>query len=141
MFKKLVPEAIIPQYQTKYSSGMDLHSIDYCNLRPGQRALIGTGLAIEDCPLDPTDEITRVEFQIRARSGLAYKNGIMLVNGIGTIDWDYKGELKVLLYNSSDKLFNIEPGDRVAQLVICPIIQLQEFVAEKERGEGGFGST
>ena len=141
MFKKLVPEAIIPQYQTKYSSGMDLHSIDYCNLRPGQRALMGTGLAIEDCPLDPTDEITRVEFQIRARSGLAYKNGIMLVNGIGTIDWDYKGELKVLLYNSSDKLFNIEPGDRVAQLVICPIIQLQEFVAEKERGEGGFGST
>jgi len=135
--KKLNPEAIILAYQTKEAAGFDLHSIENVILKPGERKLIGTGLAFE------------IEFgyevQIRPRSGLAYKHGITVLNSPGTIDSDYRGEIKVLLINHSDEEFEIKKGDRIAQAVVAPVIQAEiievEELSSTERGEGGFGST
>jgi len=135
--KKLNPEAIIPAYQTKEAAGFDLHSIENVILKPGERKLIGTGLAFEiECGY---------EVQIRPRSGLAYKHGITVLNSPGTIDSDYRGEIKVLLINHSDEEFEIKKGDRIAQAVVAPVIQAEiievEELSSTERGEGGFGST
>ena len=133
-FTKLHDNATIPKYATSKSSGMDLHfnGFDTC-LAPGQRALLSTGLSIE---LDPNTEA-----QIRSRSGLAAKQGLTVLNSPGTIDEDYTGQLYVLLYNASDIAQCIKSGQRIAQLVICPVIRYQEHVQENERGSGGFGST
>ena len=135
--KKLDNEAIIPNYQTKGAAGFDLHSIEDVLLNPGERKLIKTGLAfeIED----------GYEVQIRPRSGLAYKYGITVLNSPGTIDSDYRGEIKVLLINHSNEAFNIKKGDRIAQGVLAKVIEAN-IIEVKElnvtsRGDRGFGST
>ena len=106
-------------------------------IEPGKRALIPTGLFME---FEPGYEV-----QIRARSGLAAKYGIGLVNGVGTIDSDYRGEVKVALINMGETAFEVKDGDRIAQMVISPVVQAEvesaDDLSDTERGEGGFGST
>jgi dUTP pyrophosphatase len=135
--KKLSPLATIPNYQTEEASGFDLHSIEDIILKPNERKLIGTGLAFE-IPKG-------YEIQIRPRSGLAYKYGISVLNSPGTIDSDYRGEIKVLLINHSDTDFEIKIGERIAQGVIQKVIQAKfeevEELNKTARGAGGFGST
>ena len=129
----------LPSYQTNASAGMDLRANleKSIILNPLQRALIPTGLYLE-LPVG-------YEAQIRPRSGLAYKYGISIVNSPGTIDADYRGELKVLLVNLSDQNFTIEDGERIAQMVIAKheTVEWQEAIilSETERGAGGYGST
>lgn len=135
--KKLDNKAIIPNYQTKGAAGFDLYSIEDVVLNPGERKLIKTGLAFE---IEYGYEV-----QIRPRSGLAYKYGITVLNSPGTIDSDYRGEIKVLLINHSDEAFNIKKGDRIAQAVLAKVIQA-DIIEVKElsvttRGDKGFGST
>ena len=135
--KKLNPKAIIPAYQTEEAAGFDLHSIEDIVLKPNERKLISTGLAFEI-------EVG-YEVQIRPRSGLAFKEGITVLNSPGTVDSDYRGEIKVLLINLGDKEFEIKRGDRIAQAVVAPIIQAKIVEVDKlsitKRGEKGFGST
>jgi dUTP pyrophosphatase len=135
--KKLSPLAQIPAYQTDEAAGFDLHSIEDVVLKPNERKLISTGLAFE-IPKG-------YEIQIRPRSGLAYKSGITVLNSPGTIDSDYRGEIKVLLINHSNKEFEIKINDRIAQAVIQEVIQANfqeiEELNDTNRGSGGFGST
>jgi len=135
--KKLAKEAFIPSYQTEESAGFDLHSLDEVILKPFERKLISTGLAFE---IEYGYEV-----QIRPRSGLAYKYGITVLNSPGTIDSDYRGEIKVLLINLGDKEFEIKKGDRIAQAVVAPVIQANIKEAKElnktKRASGGFGST
>ena len=130
---------IVPTYATEGASGMDLRAYteDPIVLQPMERKLIPTGLFVE---------IPRgYEGQVRARSGLAIKKGIGLVNSIGTIDSDYRGELCVPLINFGSESFEIENGDRIAQLVIAKYekveVELTDELEDTERGEGGFGHT
>jgi len=129
----------IPKYKTSGSAGMDIRAYVGSDvvMEPGKRDLIPTGLFIE-LPKG-------YEAQIRARSGLAVKNGISLVNGVGTIDSDYRGEIKVSLINLGDEVFTIKNGDRIAQMVIAKykkaeLISVDEL-EETDRGDGGFGHT
>jgi len=135
--KKLSNLAQIPAYQTEEAAGFDLHSIDDIVIKPSERKLIATGLAF-DIPAG-------YEIQIRPRSGLAYKHGITVLNTPGTIDSDYRGEIKVLLINHSNENFEIKVGERIAQAVIKEVIQAKfeevEVLSETVRGEKGFGST
>jgi len=137
--KKLSKNAILPQYQTVHSAGMDLHACITASitLNPMQRILVPCGFSIE-LP-------DGYEAQIRARSGLAYKNGISLPNGIGTIDADYRGEIGVLLINLGQEDFTINNGDRIAQMVITKYdkaeLVLVDELSDTQRGKGGFGST
>ena len=135
--KKLSPLAQIPAYQTDEAAGFDLHSIEDVVLKPNERKLISTGLAFE-IPKG-------YEIQIRPRSGLAYKSGITVLNSPGTIDSDYRGEIKVLLINHSNEEFEIKTHDRIAQAVIQEVIQVDfkevEELNDTNRGSGGFGST
>jgi dUTP pyrophosphatase len=135
--KKLSKLAQIPNYQTPYSAGFDLHSVDEVTIKPNERKLIAIGLSFE-IP-------DGYEIQIRPRSGLAYKYGITVLNTPGTIDSDYRGEIKVLLINFSDKSFDIKVGDRIAQAVIQEVKQATfkevELLNDTQRGAGGFGST
>jgi dUTP pyrophosphatase len=129
----------LPKYQTKKSSGVDLCAFLLSDLvlKPNDRRLIGTGLhiALPD----------GYEAQIRPRSGLAYKHGITIINSPGTIDADYRGEIKIALINHSNEDFVIKNGDRIAQMVISKYEQisfsLTESLDETERGEGGYGHT
>ena len=129
----------LPSYKTEGSAGMDLRAnIDEpITLEPFDRELVPTGIYLS---------IPRgYEAQIRARSGLAIKHGISLVNGIGTIDSDYRGEIKVILINLGKEKYTVSPGDRIAQLVIMKyeianLIQVEEL-DETERGKGGFGHS
>lgn len=129
----------LPTYQTQSSAGMDLRAnLDSSVLlKPLQRALVPTGLYLE-LP-------TGYEAQIRPRSGLAYKHGISIVNSPGTIDADYRGEIKVLLVNLSDQDFIVEDGERIAQMVVSQheTVEWQESLSlsDTERGAGGYGST
>jgi dUTP pyrophosphatase len=129
----------LPQYETSQSAGMDVRANleSPVVLAPLQRALIKTGLFIA-LPAG-------FEVQVRPRSGLAYKKGITVLNSPGTIDADYRGELKVILINLGEKTFIIEKGLRIAQMVLCPVIKanLKEVneLEKTERGTGGFGST
>ena len=129
----------IPKYETDGSAGLDLRAnLDQTiTLKPLQRILVPTGLFIE---LEKG-----YEAQIRARSGLAIKNGICLANGIGTIDSDYRGEIKIILINLGDQDFKINSGDRIAQMVIAKYEQVEfelvEQLNETERSDGGFGHT
>lgn len=131
----------LPGYETTGSAGMDLRAANAAGepiiLGPGDRALIPTGLAIA-LPQG-------FEAQIRPRSGLAIKHGISCVNSPGTIDSDYRGEIKVILINHGDVPFTIERGERIAQMVVAPVTQISwlEVAAldASERGSGGFGST
>src|SRR6187402_2590709 len=129
----------LPSYQTALSAGMDLRAemTGAVTLKPLQRILVPTGLFIE-LP-------SGYEAQIRPRSGLAYKNGVTVLNSPGTIDADYRGEIKVLLVNLSDQDFVIQDGERVAQMVISKHEQILwlpvEELEDSERSNGGFGST
>ncbi len=128
-----------PQYMTEKSSGMDLFAAVEENviLNPGQRKLIPTGIAVS-IP-------EGYEAQVRPRSGLALRDGITLVNTPGTIDADYRGEVGVLLINHGEKPFQVKRGDRIAQMVIAPVVRAQlewiEDLDETRRSEGGFGHT
>lgn len=129
----------LPAYETSSSAGMDVRAnIDSpVVLKPMSRALIPTGLFLE-IPHG-------FECQVRPRSGLALKKGVSVLNTPGTIDADYRGEVGVILFNMSDEDFTVENGERIAQLVFAPVLQVEwdesETLTETERGVGGFGST
>ena len=131
----------LPAYESASAAGMDLRAAlaegETLTLPPMQRVLAPTGLSIAL----PSDH----EAQIRPRSGLAAKHGITCLNTPGTIDADYRGEIKVILINLSDEPFEIKRGERIAQMVIAPVTQgewkLVDTLSETVRGEGGFGST
>jgi dUTP pyrophosphatase len=135
--KKLNENAIIPKYQTKQAAGFDFHATEAKVIMPGEIAIIGTGLAIELSPV--------VELQVRPRSGMSAKSKIRVANSPGTIDADYRGEIKIILDNIGTLPYTINVGDRIAQGVICPVIQasFQEVdeLTDTERGAGGLGST
>lgn len=136
-FHKLVPNAKTPEYQTPGAAGADLFAVEDVQLYPGYWKAIGTGIAIDV----PTD----FEVQIRSRSGLAAKHGIAVLNSPGTIDSDYRGEVKVILINHGATTYDIKAGDRIAQMVLAPVeraifgevLKLSETL----RGAGGLGST
>ncbi len=139
LIKKLSHKAQIPIYKTEGSSGMDLMALteDKIVIKPNKSALVPTGLSVAI----PDD----TEIQIRPRSGLAAKSSISVLNTPGTIDSDYRGELKVILFNHGDKEFIINNGDRIAQMVLVPILKVQfeevQDLPKTIRGSGGFGST
>tara|TARA_B100001121_G_scaffold266276_1_gene248790 strand:- start:1462 stop:1902 length:441 start_codon:yes stop_codon:yes gene_type:complete len=139
LIKRLSKTVSLPKYETDGSSGIDLAAnvSENIKIKPGQTEIIPTGLAIS-IPKN-------FEIQIRPRSGLAAKNQITVLNTPGTIDADYRGEIKVILINHGNKSFTIEKGLRVAQMVVCPIIKANlkevETLDETHRGSGGFGST
>ncbi len=136
---RLRPTAILPAHQTELAAGMDLHAcIDKpIVLRPLERAIVGAGLAIELPP--------GYEAQVRSRSGLSIKYGLSMVNGVGTIDADYRGEVAALVINLGDADFVIEPNMRIAQMVIAKhetiSWRLVDELSETIRGQGGMGST
>lgn len=129
----------LPAYETAHAAGLDIraHLKEAISIAPMQRQLIPTGLFIE-LPIG-------YEAQIRPRSGLAFKNGITVLNSPGTIDADYRGEIKVLLINFSDQVFVVEPGERIAQMVLAAHAQITweevTVLSETARGEGGYGHT
>ena len=129
----------LPEYQTPLSAGLDIRAnlSDSITLSPLERAMVPTGLFVE-LP-------EGYEMQIRPRSGLAAKHGITVLNSPGTIDADYRGEIKVILVNLSNTPFTIEPGERIAQMIVVRYEQVEwqavESLSETERGAGGFGST
>jgi dUTP pyrophosphatase len=139
LIKRLSNNIPLPKYETEGSSGMDLTAnVDkVIEIQPGKSEIIPTGLALS-IPKN-------YEIQIRPRSGLAAKNQISVLNTPGTIDEDYRGEIKVILINLGEKKFIIEKGLRIAQMVLCPVIkaELEEVdeLNETKRGSGGFGST
>ena len=139
LIKRLSKEVSLPKYKTSGSSGMDLAANINANINinPGKIAIIPTGLALS-IPKG-------FEVQIRPRSGLATKQKISVLNTPGTIDSDYRGEIKVILINLGEETFKVEKGLRIAQMVVCPIVQAQlkevDDLSETERGKGGFGST
>ena len=139
LIKRLSKEVILPKYETDGSSGLDLAACIDKNIeiKPGKSETIPTGLAVA-IPKN-------FEIQIRPRSGLASKNQISVLNTPGTIDSDYRGELKVILINLSDKIFIVEKGLRIAQMVLCPIVKAKlkevKSLEDTQRGTGGFGST
>ena len=139
LIKKLNPEAKLPSYKTSGSSGMDLMALidDTLTIKPNQSVLVPTGLSIAI----PDD----TEVQIRPRSGLAAKSNISVLNTPGTIDSDYRGELKIILINHGKEDFLINNGDRIAQMILMPVLKIEfeevEDLPETIRGSGGFGST
>lgn len=139
-FSRHHDDAQIPSYATPGSSGMDLYSVERVLLQPNERMLVQTGIRVS-LPAG-------YEAQVRPRSGLALKKGVTVLNTPGTIDQDYLGEIGVILYNSSKELVLLDKGERIAQLVVCPVVQCQlvetNDVREEVvtvRGEGGFGHT
>ncbi|WP_028973534.1 dUTP diphosphatase [Spirochaeta cellobiosiphila] len=128
-----------PSYATVEAAGADVYALldKEILLKPGKRALVPTGLFMEIPP--------GYEIQVRPRSGLAYKNGVTLVNSPGTIDSDYRGEIKILLINLGEEDFTIKDGMRIAQLVVAPLIQARFeevlIIDSTERGDKGFGSS
>lgn len=136
-FRKLHPAAVLPSYAHEGDAGMDLSSVEEVTVPPHGRALVATGLAIE-LPLG-------TEAQVRPRSGMAAKYGITVLNAPGTIDAGYRGEIKVILLNTDAAEFRVEPGMRIAQLVVAPVAQVQvswtEQLGESDRGTRGFGSS
>jgi dUTP pyrophosphatase len=129
----------LPEYATEHSAGLDLKANlkEPITLKPLQRELISTGISLE-LPVG-------FEAQIRPRSGLAFKNGITVLNSPGTIDADYRGEIKVLLVNLSDTDFIVNDGERIAQMIVAKHERIEWYVVsalkDSERGVGGFGST
>ena len=139
LIKKLFPEVQLPSYKTSGASGMDLMAFikSSVTVKPKTSFLVPTGLSIafsED-----------YEVQIRPRSGLAAKNNISVLNTPGTIDSDYRGEIKVIIYNYGNNDFLINNGDRIAQMVLSPVVKMEleetDKLPETLRGEDGFGST
>lgn len=139
MIKCSVTGGFLPEYQSEGASGADLRALltEDLVLKPGTRALVPTGLCIE---------IPRgLEGQVRPRSGMALKNGVTVLNSPGTVDSDYRGEIKIILINLGESDFRVRNGDRIAQIVFSPVVrvsfQRQEAIASTQRGSGGFGST
>ena len=139
LIKKLNPSVMLPTYKTNGASGMDLMAFieKPINLEPGKSCLVPTGLSVAFPE--------KYEIQIRPRSGLAAKNNISVLNTPGTIDSDYRGEIKIILFNHSNDNFIINNNDRVAQMVLTPVIKMEleetNELPESTRGKGGFGST
>ena len=139
LVKKFDKNIKLPAYKTSGSSGMDLVAYikNKITINPGKTAMISTGIAVA-IPKN-------YEIQIRPRSGLAAKKGISVLNTPGTVDADYRGEIKIILINLSKKSFMVKSGDRVAQMILCPVAKgkLKEVkkLARTIRGKGGFGST
>jgi len=139
LVKKLDPKVQLPSYKTKGSSGMDLMAFikDPIKIAPNTSALIPTGISVAI----PND----VEIQIRPRSGLAVKSSISVLNTPGTIDSDYRGELKIILFNHSKEEFVVRNNDRIAQIVLMPVLKIDfeevDNLPDTLRGSGGFGST
>ena len=137
--KKLHPQAVVPVYMTAHAAGMDLCTVidEPMVLEPGERVLLPTGLAMEIPP--------GYEGQVRARSGLALKKGLALVNSPGTIDADYRGEIGVIIINHGKEPVEFQPGDRIAQLIIAPVTRatlvVVEVLNDSVRSVGGFGHT
>ena len=139
LVKRLSKEIPLPKYETEGSSGMDLSANikTTININPGKKEIIPTGIAIS-VP-------EGFEVQIRPRSGLAAKHNITVLNTPGTIDSDYRGELKVILINLGKEAFKVEKGLRIAQMVLSPVVKAEinevQDLNDTERGKGGFGST
>ena len=139
LIKKLDPAVELPAYKTEGASGMDLMALvkKPINLKPNSSCLVPTGLAVAFS--------SDFEIQIRPRSGLAAKNSIGVLNTPGTIDSDYRGEIKVILFNHGKNDFLINNKDRIAQMILTPVIKMDleetDNLPETIRGEGGFGST
>ena len=139
LVKKLDPSVKLPEYKTEGASGMDLIAFvdETINIKPKTSALIPTGISVafsED-----------YEIQIRPRSGLAAKNNISVLNTPGTIDSDYRGEIKVIIFNHGNNDFIVNNGDRIAQMILAPIMKMEleeaKNLPQTIRGKGGFGST
>ena len=139
LIKRLSKSIELPKYETKGSSGMDLSAniTKEIKIEPGKTSIIPTGISVS-IPKN-------FEIQIRPRSGLAAKNQISVLNSPGTIDADYRGEIKVILINLSNTTFVVERGARIAQMVLCPIVKAKfkeiDNLDNTDRGTGGFGST
>ncbi len=139
LIKKTSKEVITPKYKTEGSSGVDLSAFlnEKVVIKPNSSKLIPTGLQVAI----PEE----LEIQIRPRSGLAAKESMGVLNSPGTIDSDYRGELKIILFNHGDKDFIINNGDRIAQMVLVPILKMEfeevDNLPDTVRGQGGFGST
>ena len=139
LVKKFDKNIKLPAYKTSGSSGMDLTAYikNKITINPGKTAMIPTGIAVA-IPKN-------YEIQIRPRSGLAAKKGISVLNTPGTIDSDYRGEIKIILINLSKKSFVVKSGDRIAQMVLCPVMKAKfkeiTNLSKTIRGKGGFGST
>ena len=135
--KKLRENAVLPSYGSDYAAGADLYACNAVTVEPGATEFVQTGLALE-VPAGYAG-------LVYARSGLACKKGLAPANKVGVIDADYRGEIMVALYNHSSQAVEIEPGERVAQLVITPyltaVFEETEALSDTVRGEGGFGST
>ena len=139
LIKRLSSKVELPKYKTEGSSGLDLMAFieKSIKLNPNESVLVPTGISVaiaED-----------LEIQIRPRSGLAAKSNISVLNTPGTIDSDYRGEIKVILFNHGKNNFKVENGLRIAQMVLCPVVKAEmsevEYLDETDRGEAGFGST
>ena len=139
LIKRLSSKVTMPQYKTIGSSGMDIAAFldNEILIQPSEKKIIPTGIKLK-IPKG-------YEVQIRPRSGLAANNDITVLNTPGTIDSDYRGEIKVILFNHGKNIFKVDNGLRIAQMVLCPVIEAKlsevEIIDETERGEGGFGST
>tara|TARA_B100000886_G_scaffold86975_1_gene57107 strand:- start:2373 stop:2813 length:441 start_codon:yes stop_codon:yes gene_type:complete len=139
LIKRLSKNIPLPKYETSGSSGMDLAANieKSVKIEPGKMSVIPTGISLS-IPQN-------FEIQIRPRSGLAAKNQISVLNTPGTIDADYRGEIKVILINLGDKTFVVEKGARIAQMVLCPVVKAElrevDSLETTKRGSGGFGST
>ena len=135
--KRLRPEAVVPSFAHPDDSGMDIHAVEDAVLPPGAWAKLPTGLAFEPPP--------GTELQVRPRSGLAARHGISMVNAPATIDEGYRGEVAVILVNLGNEPFRIARGDRIAQIVLCPVLRPEvvetDSLSGTSRGSGGFGTT
>jgi dUTP pyrophosphatase len=139
-FKKLHPDSVTPKYNYDGDSGFDLHSVEEITIEPFGRALVPTGIA-----LDIKDGY---EVQVRSKSGLAINEGLFVLNSPGTVDNSYTGEIKAIIFNTNNSTYIIKKGQKVAQAVLCPVVNgkwvdLEEIktIGEKDRGDKGFGST
>ena len=135
-FQKLHPDAQVPSYAHTGDAGADVYSVVEVTLQPSDRAAIPTGLAV-DIPLG-------YEIQVRPKSGLALKHGLAVLNSPGTVDAGYRGEIQVIVINLGKEAYTFVKGQKIAQLVLKPVIQAQYIEGElgtSERGIGGFGST
>ncbi len=135
--QKIHPNALVPKYQTEGSSGFDLHAVEEVVIKPHSVGLVKIGICLS---LE-----VGYELQVRTRSGLALNHQVMVLNSPGTVDNDYRGEIKVILANLSDKDFKVQVGDRIAQGVVQKTYKAEfiecERLDETSRGSGGFGST
>ena len=139
LIKKLDPEIKLPEYKTDGASGMDLVAFikESLTIKPRTSSLIPTGISVAFSE--------NYEIQIRPRSGLAAKNNISVLNTPGTIDSDYRGEIKIIIYNHGNNDFIVNNGDRIAQMILAPVVKMEleetNDLPETNRGIGGFGST